>query len=85
LLTFRAERGCGYEPGTKRRHLIGDKAPADLIKALKEQKVEPLSVIARHKLVSKLAVAGELLRGTLLECGPACINSSSGRKRNRRS
>jgi hypothetical protein len=27
-----------YEPGTKRRHLIGDKAPADLIKALKEQR-----------------------------------------------
>ena len=33
-----------YDPSTKRQHVIGDKAPADLIRALKEKKVEPLSV-----------------------------------------
>jgi HAD superfamily hydrolase (TIGR01484 family) len=40
-----AENGAVvYDPGTKRQHLIGDNAPAALIKALKEKKVEPLSV-----------------------------------------
>jgi HAD superfamily hydrolase (TIGR01484 family) len=40
-----AENGAVvYDPGTKRQHLIGDKAPAVLIRALKEKKVEPLSV-----------------------------------------
>jgi len=40
-----AENGAVvYDPGTKRQHLIADKAPANLIRALKEKKVKPLSV-----------------------------------------
>ena len=40
-----AENGAVvYDPGTKRQRLIGDKAPANLIRALKEKKVKPLSV-----------------------------------------
>ena len=40
-----AENGAVvYDPGTKRQHLIADRPPADLIRALKEKKVKPLSV-----------------------------------------
>jgi hydroxymethylpyrimidine pyrophosphatase-like HAD family hydrolase len=40
-----AENGAVvYDPGAKRQHLIADKPPAALIKALKEKKIEPLSV-----------------------------------------
>jgi hypothetical protein len=40
-----AENGAVvYDPGTRRRQLIAEKPPADLVRALKEKKVEPLSI-----------------------------------------
>jgi HAD superfamily hydrolase (TIGR01484 family) len=40
-----AENGAVvYDPSTKRQHVVADKPAADLVRALKEKKVEPLSI-----------------------------------------